>query len=183
MLSTKGCFVAVRNWLTIGVFVAGLGLFSDVRGVNAEDGKSVERSIEKSEADAAAELLLEMVNDYRKSQGRQALEMNEQLCDACDNLSDLLARTGQFSHYAGGTSPSQRARSAGYSSSYVSENLYMQGTPGGDYVKSVANGTLRAWQNSPGHNANLLNGRSSECGISIRKSPSGRVYAVMKFGG
>ncbi|MDR7302861.1 CAP domain-containing protein [Haloactinomyces albus] len=73
---------------------------------------------------------------------------------------DFLAHTGSagFGHI-------ERARAAGYRSSYVGENVAVG--------NNTAEETFRQWMTSPEHRANILNCSFTELGVGYVRDPSG----------
>lgn len=108
--------------------------------------------------------LLALVNNFRASNGLSAWQLNGSLASAAQNHATWIIQTGQYGHTgAGGSTPQDRARSAGYSG-IVYEN-YVYGT-GLD-----PSGALDWWINSPVHLATLL---SQTTDVGIGTMPSGR---------
>lgn len=100
------------------------------------------------------------LNAYRASKGAPALLVNAQLERAAlAHAQDMVAKN-YFSHTGkDGSDPSTRLRRAGCSDPiYVSENI-AQGYPD----EAAA---LRGWQNSPGHDENLLRKGSRIYGLA-----------------
>ena len=129
------------------------------------------------------EALFKAVNAYREQQGRKPLTRQTELNEASEVLAEGIARTGQFSHSAVGGSPAARARAAGYSPTYLAENIYYRGQFREQDPTQLAQRTLQTWINSPGHQANLVSDQVEDCGIAIATDETnGRTYVVMKYG-
>ena len=119
--------------------------------------------------------LLARVNGLRQSQGLPAYTLSAALNNAAANHAGWLARTGIFSHsQEDGTGPRTRARNAGYSSNWVSENYYIGG--GGS-----AEPAWIFWLNSPAHYAGLVSPYYNNIGIGSASS-GGRTAYVLVFG-
>jgi len=109
--------------------------------------------------------LLELINAYRAENGLGALTPSPNLQTAAERHSEDMSTYGFFSHttqassyYAAGSGHADRVQAEGYpSDSYTAENLAM------DYATPEE--VLAAWQNSPGHNAALLDGSYTAAGI------------------
>jgi uncharacterized protein YkwD len=96
------------------------------------------------------------VNTYRVSSGRAALEVSLDCTRlAQDHAVDMVVRDF-FSHNSPTETFQQRAARYGLSF-YVGENIAM----GSDDVETI----LTMWQNSPGHNNNMLNSTYRSGGV------------------
>jgi len=184
------CWCRVRNLsgrvCLIAVIFAGAerGYADPVQTGGSVKPAGTESPAEPQTVEASAEelALFEAVNEYRQKQGRKPLAVQPELCDACQVLADGIARTGMFSHNAVGGSPGARARTAGYEGA-IYENIYYRGQFAEQDSEKLAGRTLQSWINSPGHQANLLNGQVEDCGIAIvTNEQSKRTYVVMKYG-
>ena len=102
---------------------------------------------------------LTLINNYRAQNGLGALTISTNLNRAAAWMSEDLARNRLFSHTDSlGRSPSQRATDCGYPSG-AGENL----AAGTNW--SSAQSAFTAWQNSSGHNANMLGSYYQQIGI------------------
>lgn len=128
-----------------------------------------------------SEFIIRQANAERARFRMPALRPNYRLGLAARNLAEYMARTGQFSHYAGGSNPSSRAAAQGYGSFMVTENIAMN-YGGSSPPNSVAARLMQQWMNSSGHRANLLSGGVNEIGVATARTPDGRIYAVQVFG-
>jgi len=119
-------------------------------------------------------------NAERKSvSGLPALAENSKLDkSAAAKVADLFAKQ-YFEHVSpNGKGPSDIATDAGYQYAIIGENLAE-----GDFADDQA--VLDAWMNSPGHRANILNGRYREMGAAAAKGmyKGNEVWmAVQEFG-
>ncbi|SME88129.1 Cysteine-rich secretory protein family protein [Tistlia consotensis] len=104
--------------------------------------------------------LLELINGYRQARGLGRLAWNDHLAAAARAHNEDMARHDYFAHCSpSGDCLPNRLAAAGYRYRAAAENLAAgQRTP-----LSV----LRAWQNSPGHDENLLAGPMTEAGIDL----------------
>lgn len=112
------------------------------------------------------------VNGHRANMGLRPVRVDARLNAAAQAQSDHMARTRNMTHLgAGGTNAGQRISDTGYRWSTWAENVaFGQSTPAQVMV---------AWMNSPGHRANILNGRFAEIGIAKTKVPNGPTYWTM----
>jgi uncharacterized protein YkwD len=112
---------------------------------------------------------LELINAYRGSNGLAPLSLNYQLGAAADYHSYDMATNNYFDHYLfDGTDPATNMRNFGYTGSITGENIAAG--------MATAQEVLIAWQNSPSHNAGMLNPNFTEIGI-------GRVYGEGSYYG
>ena len=128
-----------------------------------EDDAVAERPITTAEycADGEEQAFLALINAYRAQNGLGALAMSQTLGAAAEHHSLDMANNNYFSHtMLDGTT--------------VEQNLQNHGYPDGTYGENIAAGmatadvALTTWQNSPGHNANML--RSSYQAIGIARA-------------
>jgi uncharacterized protein YkwD len=107
-----------------------------------------------------AERARDMINAYRKEKGLKPLKLNTALTEAAKNHSRDLAKWDRISHYGSdGSNPWDRVKRVGYNAKVTAENV---GT-GQVTVDEV----MKGWQNSPGHNKNLLLTDASDMGIAL----------------
>lgn len=121
---------------------------------------------------------LALINDYRGQNGLPALSLNLTLGEAADFHSQDMATNGYFEHTApSGTTFDQNIRNFGYGGETMGENI-AAGT-------ETAADTLVMWQNSPEHNAGMLNPNFNEIGIGRYYEPNSQYgwYWTTTFGG
>lgn len=104
--------------------------------------------------------LLALINSYRREQDLRPLTWSDRLAEAAAGHNDEMVRHDQFGH----CSPDERCLpdrlgEVGYRFLAAAENL----AAGQRSALSV----LRAWQNSDGHDANLLAEQMTEAGIDL----------------
>lgn len=148
------------------------------------------------------------VNRVRRVHGRPALSWDATLADIGRAHSEEMATHHFFSHVnARGLDATARAAASGFEcqkrvggSTYagLGENLYMTGLysrwrtevtgigPGTRVYHwktsdQIARETVQAWMDSPGHRANLLDGRYGSEGIGIGVSAEYYVYVTEDF--
>lgn len=147
----------------------------------AKSGTSRPAEEKKKEA-GVSEWIVYQTNVERHRYGMPSLRINEQLSLAAKQHAEYMARTGQFSHYAGGSSPQVRAVSQGYRSYSVSENIAYNYTYGGGSSQQTASKLTNQWLTSSGHRANMLSGGVNEIGVGTARTADGRIYGVQLFG-
>jgi uncharacterized protein YkwD len=116
---------------------------------------------------AVARSTLCLLNHARGRHGLARLHLSKRLGHAARNHSADMARRGYFSHDSrSGASFLDRIRRAGYLSRAhqwaVGENIAW-----GTGVLATPRSIVRAWMNSRGHRANILNRRFREIGVGI----------------
>ena len=131
-----------------------------------------------SSLDAEEQAFLTLINDYRADNGKGALVPSASLNRASAWLSQDMGEEGYFSHTDSlGRNPSTRAQNCGYPGG-AGENI-AAGT-----VWDTAQEAFNAWKNSPGHNANMLNGSYQAIGIGRVQVPGSQYswYWTTNFG-
>ena len=119
-------------------------------------------------------IALSDLNAYRASKGLSALSLSAQLNAVSQSHADDRAQAGKISHQGSdGKSHGDRLLAAGYKFRISAENV-------ASGQKSWAH-VFKAWQDSPGHNVNLLNDEVTEFGAAMRYNPdtSQSIYWVM----
>ena len=112
--------------------------------------------------------MLKLVNDVRNKGcdcGNErmppvpAITWNNKLEAAAKQHSDYMNATGDFNHtQSNGSTPASRVTQAGYTWSYVAENI----AAGPTSIAQVMNG----WLNSPGHCKNIMSAQAREMGAA-----------------
>lgn len=128
--------------------------------------------------------IVELTNEFRKEHARTAVKPNAQLAAAARAYAKKLARTDAFSHTVGGTTPSDRAKKAGYAYCQIAENLASLYDSRGFTARDYAKRTVEGWENSPGHRKNMLTPHVTEIGVAIARAPTRdpKYVAVQLFG-
>ncbi len=115
----------------------------------------------------------QLLNADRAAHGLPALKLNMNLVRLAENYGQDMINRNYFSHYnPEGQSPFDRMNQAGIRYIAAGENLAIN--------TSVA-AAEKAFMNSSGHRANILNSNYTEVGIGVRTSASGSVYVVQEF--
>jgi uncharacterized protein YkwD len=129
---------------------------------------------------------VQLLNDYRASNGLQPLLVSDMISEACDRHNSDMGKYSFFDHYttggsdwfAIGASPWDRMAASGYNfNTYKGENI------AAGYGTAAA--VFAGWKNSPGHNANMLGANYTVVGVSVvyvAGSPYG-YYWTTDFGG
>ena len=111
-----------------------------------------------------AEIARSLINDYRKQKGLKPLKLNTELTEAAKAHSRDLAKWDRISHYGSdGSNPWDRVKRTGYKARLAAENV---GTGQIDFKE-----VLRGWEESPGHNKNLLLPDAHDMGIALVQDP------------
>jgi uncharacterized protein YkwD len=115
-----------------------------------------------------------LTNAERAAVGCGQLRTDERLRTAARGHSQDMADNDYFSHTGlDGSSPTDRARAAGYSGG-VAENIAMGYRTPED--------VMRGWMNSDGHRNNLLNCNHRVIGVGLAYDSRGRAYWTQNFG-
>jgi uncharacterized protein YkwD len=111
-----------------------------------------------------AEMARDLINAYRKKHGLKALKLNPELTEAAKSHSRDLAKWDRISHYGSdGSNPWDRVKRAGYHARLTAENV---GTGQINFDE-----VLKGWEESPGHNKNLLTPDAQHMGIALVQDP------------
>ena len=123
-------------------------------------------------------VLVELANVDRHTSSLPPLAINPILEETARRKALDMASRGYFAHVSpDGKNPWYWFTDTGYRFSYAGENLAVNFTDSLDVE--------RAWMNSPGHRANILNGNFTEIGIATsRGTYQGRdtIFVVQMFG-
>lgn len=148
----------------------------------ANDAEQPEKKTEKQTEATTESFLIEQTNEYRAKYNLKPLMANKKLNEACRKFAEVMARTGQMSHYADGRSPSSRVSAAGYTWSSVAENIAYRWDRKNLTNEQYAQATLNQWINSSGHRRNLLGSQYTQCGAAFATNPqTGKTFAVMVY--
>jgi uncharacterized protein YkwD len=104
------------------------------------------------------------INAYRSSKGLKPLKLDAELTTAARAHAQDLAKWDRISHYGSdGSNPWDRVKRAGYNAKLAAENV---GTGQASFTE-----VLKGWQDSPGHNKNLLQAEAHHMGIALVQDP------------
>jgi uncharacterized protein YkwD len=137
--------------------------------------KAPQASFEKAPAGALAdrdfsgskldvERARDTINAYRASKGLKPVKLNPALTDAAKAHSRDLAKWDRISHFGSdGSNPWDRVKRTGYNAKVAAENV---GTGQVSFDE-----VMKGWQDSAGHNKNLLLPDATEMGIALVQEP------------
>lgn len=156
---------------TMLAFMLGLQLFFSFIGKMDPAVLGITHSITNQD-------IVALTNDERGKLGLPALSMNGALSVAAQKKGEDMLAKGYWAHVApDGKQPWAFMREAGYSYERAGENLAK------DFTDSTS--AVRAWMNSPGHRANIVNVYYREIGVAVVSGTmNGRdtVIVVQMFG-
>ena len=112
---------------------------------------------------AHAEDMAEMISRYRHEHGLSTVKTDPQLTAVAERQAKAMAASGIMDHSVAGSFGS---RMSGVRTGMAAENI-AAGT------KTWAE-TLRMWQASPGHNANLLQSKADSVGVAVARNSQTR---------
>jgi hypothetical protein len=112
---------------------------------------------------AHADDMAEMISRYRREHGLSTVKTDPQLTAIAERQAKAMAASGIMDHSVAGAFSS---RISSVNANRAAENI-AAGT------KTWAD-TFRMWQNSPGHNANLLQVRADSVGVAVARNDQTR---------
>jgi Cysteine-rich secretory protein family len=112
---------------------------------------------------AHAEDMAEVVSQYRQAHGLSAVKTDPQLTAIAERQAQAMAASGIMDHSVAGSFSS---RISGLQLGIAAENI---ATGSKTWPE-----TFRMWQNSPGHNANLLLARADSVGVAVARNEQAR---------
>lgn len=143
------------------------------------DGESRTVTIEIKEREESSDeelekKIFELTNAERKKIGLDELVWNEELAALARAHSTDMAERGFFSHEnPDGKTPFDRMRDANINYTAAAENIAAgQATP---------EDAMKAWINSEGHRANILNPKLKELGVGLARGGEYGVYWTQNF--
>jgi uncharacterized protein YkwD len=119
---------------------------------------------------AHAEDMAEMVSKYRQQHGLSAVKIDPELTKVAERQAKAMADSGIMDHSVAGSFAS---RISGVHTGAAAENI-AAGT-------KTWSETLRMWENSSGHNANLLQSRADTIGIAVARNDQTRYKTYWAF--
>jgi len=111
----------------------------------------------------AEDNMAEMISKYRQEHGLSAVKIDPELTKVAEHQAKAMAASGIMDHSVAGPFAS---RISGAHTGMAGENI-AAGT------KTWAE-TLRMWENSPGHNANLLQSQADTIGVAVARNDGTR---------
>ena len=118
--------------------------------------------------DAYEARIVQLVNVERVAAGLPRLAVSPCADRFAEDWSATMARTGAFVHR-----PSLGTLLSACRASAVGENIAYGGV--------TADQMMAMWMQSPGHRANILNGRFTHLGVGAAQTASGRTYGTQNF--
>jgi hypothetical protein len=112
---------------------------------------------------AYAEDMAEMISQYRREHGLSAVKIDPELTAVAERQAKAMAASGIMDHSIAGSFAS---RVSGAHTGMAAENI-AAGT-------KTWSETFRMWQNSPGHNANLLQTQADSLGVAVARNDQTR---------
>lgn len=121
----------------------------------------------------AAEIVMELLNKYRKSKGLGLVAQDEEIYGQCLTHSKRMAGSGSLTH----NGFQERVDALSYQTGASAENVAMFGMSISDPAQ-IADQFMDQWKHSPGHNANMLNRVCDRASVAVAKN-GGSYYATM----
>ena len=112
---------------------------------------------------AHAEDVVEMISRYRREHGLSTVKTDPQLTAIAERQAKAMAASGIMDHDVAGSFGS---RMSGVRTGMAAENIAAGS-------KTWAE-TFRMWQDSPGHNANLLQSKADSVGVAVARNDQTR---------
>lgn len=124
-------------------------------------------------ATAAEQQALALLNADRAANGLAPLRANAKLTSLAQYYAQDMINRNFFAHNnPEGQTPFDRMKAWGIRFGYAGENLA---------INSSVAAAERAFMNSSGHRANILNPKYTQVGIGVRQNQKGQVYVVQEF--
>lgn len=118
--------------------------------------------------------IVNLVNAQRQKAGLPKLTEDKKLNKLSDKKVQLMAEEGKLSHTAGGySSLGEFVRDYGFKYWTVGENIARNWRTPEEVMK--------AWMESAGHRANILNEKFTHIGVAKTTAPNGDIYWVQIF--
>lgn len=107
--------------------------------------------------------IIDITNQYRRSQGLPALKVDENCMAAARDHTEDMARHDYLSHTGrNGSTPMHRYQRYSRGTRLISENIAYNMT-------GTADSFMTQWWNSPGHKKNILRAESTHIGVAVVK--------------
>ncbi len=120
---------------------------------------------------AHAEDMAQMISQYRREHGLSAVKTDLQLTAIAERQAKAMAASGIMDHNVAGSFAS---RVSGAHLGVAAENIAAG--------SKTWTETLRIWQTSPGHNANLLQPQADSVGIAVARNDQNSLQDVLGHG-
>ena len=126
--------------------------------------------------------VLKGTNKIRNRQGLPDLIGDTRLDDAAMKHCKVMAASKKLDHVVGNEAkPHERIANAGYDWQGVAENIYTENGYGKESTASNGDRAVNAWDDSPGHHANIV-GKYSHHGVASCVADNGAIYWSQEFG-
>jgi uncharacterized protein YkwD len=135
-----------------------------------------------ADAAAAANLIIERTNDFRRSSHLDAVQVDPRLDRAALEFARFMARTGKYGHEVDGRDPPARATADGYDYCLVLENIAYHYDSRGFETRRLAFTAVEGWKSSPQHRKNMENPLVIHTGVGVARGANGYYYSVQMFG-
>jgi uncharacterized protein YkwD len=113
-----------------------------------------------------------LINQERERHGERALAPNAKLARAAQQHSRDMAEEDYFSHITpDGETPLDRIRANGYLSDPQAGYVVGENIAWGTLWLATPQSIVKAWMESPGHRANILDGGYRETGVGMEPRP------------
>ncbi len=113
-----------------------------------------------------------LINQERERHGERTLQANVKLARAAQGHSRDMADEDYFSHIApNGETPLDRMRASGYIPNQQSGYVVGENIAWGTMWLATPQSIVKAWMESPGHRANILDGAFRETGVGVEPRP------------
>jgi uncharacterized protein YkwD len=113
-----------------------------------------------------------LINQEREHHGEGALTPNARLAHAAQAHSRNMAEQDYFSHIApDGSTPLDRMRASGYLPNSQDGYVVGENIAWGTSWLATPQSIVKAWMESPGHRANILDGAFRETGVGVEPRP------------
>ena len=109
--------------------------------------------------DTHAEDMADTISRYRREHGLSSVKTDPQLTAIAKRQAEAMAASGTMDHSVAGSFSSRMSAAP---TTAAAENIAAGTKTWGD--------TFRIWQNSPGHNANLLLARADSVGVAVARN-------------
>lgn len=166
-------FRAVAVWAALAALVAALLLAAGPATSEAQAGTSAckrygDTPAYKLRNGPVRKAVLCMLNKERKQRGIGKLERDRKLQKAAQRHNEHMLAKKCFAHQCPGEgSLEQRLRSVDYLRSGLTAWAYGENIAWGEKGLSTPKSIVKAWMNSTGHRANILNPTFKELGVGV----------------
>ncbi|SEV91913.1 Cysteine-rich secretory protein family protein [Aliiroseovarius sediminilitoris] len=120
--------------------------------------------------------MLDSINQLRQAAGAQPVKLNSQLnAAALTHARDMSVQNRPWHFGSDGSSPIDRARRAGYTGTYLGENI--------SETFETELQTLSAWMSQPDTRRIILDPNARDLGFAWLQERNGKIWWVMEMGG